>query len=99
MLQVLAAGPLSRAELAAWADAAEWGPGRLDAVVAHGVATGCLVETGDGAVRAHYADRTRGVDDHSARAKSTAGTPITRPPTTAEPGRSKNRTCASTDDP
>ena len=32
------------------------GPGRLDAVVAHGVATGVLVEAGDGAVRARYAD-------------------------------------------
>jgi hypothetical protein len=31
------------------------GPGRLDAVVAHG-ATGVLVEAGDGAVRARYAD-------------------------------------------
>ena len=48
---------------------------------------------------ARYADRGRWVDAHSARARSTAGTPITRPPTTAEPGRSKNTTCASTEDP
>ena len=51
------------------------------------------------AVRVRYVDRGRWMDAHSARAKSTAGTPITSPPTTAEPGRSKNTTCASTEDP
>lgn len=56
VLQALAAGPLSGGELAARVGAADWGPGRLDAVVAHGVATGVLLETGDGGVRARYAD-------------------------------------------
>jgi hypothetical protein len=56
VLQALARGPLSRAELGSRVGAADWGPGRLDAVVAHGVATGVLVETADGGVRARYAD-------------------------------------------
>jgi hypothetical protein len=56
VLQALAAGSLSRAELGRRIGAAEWGPGRLDAVVAHGVAAGVLVETDDGGVRARYAD-------------------------------------------
>ena len=56
-------------------------------------------EAGGGTVRARYADWGRWRDAHSARARSTAGTPITSPPTTAEPGRSKNTTCASTEDP
>ncbi len=56
VLQALAGGELRRAELAARVGAGEWDPGRLDAVVAHGVASGVLVEAGDGAVRARYAD-------------------------------------------
>lgn len=56
VLEALAGGPLSRAELGPRVGAAEWGPGRLDAVVAHGVATGVLVETSDGGVRTRYAD-------------------------------------------
>ena len=56
VLQALAGGPLGRAELGRRVDAAGWGPGRLDAVVDHGVATRVLVETDDGAVRARYAD-------------------------------------------
>ena len=43
-------------ELGARVGAADWGPGRLDAVVAHGVASGVLVETDGGAVKARYAD-------------------------------------------
>jgi hypothetical protein len=56
VLQAVGGGPLSRAELRARVGAADWGPGRLDAVVAHGVAAGVLVETDDGGVRARYAD-------------------------------------------
>jgi hypothetical protein len=49
-------GPLSRAELGSRVGAAGWGPGRLDAVVAYGVASGVLVESDDGTVRARYVD-------------------------------------------
>jgi hypothetical protein len=56
VLQALAPGPLSRAELARRVDGEAWGPGRLNAVVDHGIATHVLVETDDGAVRARYAD-------------------------------------------
>jgi hypothetical protein len=56
VLQALSAGPLSRAELGRRTGAADWGPGRLDAVVDHGLAAGVLVESDDGAVRARYAD-------------------------------------------
>ena len=56
VLQALAGGPLSRAELGSRVGAADWGSGSLDAVVAHGVATGVLVATADGGVRARYAD-------------------------------------------
>ena len=56
VLQALAGGASSRAELGTRVGATDWGPGRLDAVVAHGVATGVLVETADGGVRARYAD-------------------------------------------
>jgi hypothetical protein len=56
VLQALAAGPLHRDALARRVDAGGWGPGRLDAVVDHGLATRVLVEDGDGAVRARYAD-------------------------------------------
>jgi hypothetical protein len=70
VLQALAGGSLTRGELAARVGAGEWGPGRLDAVVAHGVASGVLlVEESDGVgangagtsedgdvVRARYAD-------------------------------------------
>ena len=56
MLQALGGGPLRPDELAARLGAADWGPGRLEAVVAHGVASGVLVETADGRVRARYAD-------------------------------------------
>ena len=56
VLQALAGGPLGRAELGRRVDADGWGPGRLDAVVDHGVATHVLVETDDGAVRTRYAD-------------------------------------------
>ena len=55
VLQALGAGSLSRAELGARVGAQDWGPGRLDAIVAHGVAAGILVESGD-EVRARYAD-------------------------------------------
>jgi hypothetical protein len=55
VLEALRAGPLRRAELGSRVGAVDWGPGRLDAVVDHGVATGVLLET-DGAVRARYAD-------------------------------------------
>ena len=57
VLEALAGGPLSRDRLAARVGAAAWGPGRLDAVVAHGVASGVLLADGDGGtVRARYAD-------------------------------------------
>jgi hypothetical protein len=56
VLQAVAAGPLRRAELGRRLDADTWGPGRLDAVVDHGIATHVLVETDDGAVRSRYAD-------------------------------------------
>ena len=56
VLQALAGGPLHRDELARRVDGGGWGPGRLDAVVDHGLATRVLVENGDGAVRARYAD-------------------------------------------
>jgi hypothetical protein len=56
VLEALRAGALRRDELGARIGAADWGPGRLDAVVAHGVASGVLVETDGGAVKAHYAD-------------------------------------------
>ena len=55
VLQALAGGPLGRTELGRRVDADRWGPGRLDAVVDHGVATRVLVET-DGVVRVRYAD-------------------------------------------
>lgn len=55
VLEALRAGPLSRAELGTRAGADDWGPGRLDAVVDHGLATGVLLESGD-RVRARYAD-------------------------------------------
>jgi hypothetical protein len=55
VLQALGGGPLSRAELGERVGAADWGPGRLDAVVAHGVASGVLLENDD-EVRARYAD-------------------------------------------
>lgn len=55
VLEAVGGGPLTRARLAERVGAADWGPGRLDAVVAHGVASGVLVEDGDG-VRARYAD-------------------------------------------
>jgi hypothetical protein len=56
VLQALAGGSLTRAELGARIGAANWGPDRLDAIVAYGVGTGVLVETADGAVKARYAD-------------------------------------------
>ena len=56
VLQALGGGSLGRDELAARLGAADWEPGRLDAVVAHGVASGVLLETADGGVRARYAD-------------------------------------------
>jgi hypothetical protein len=56
VLQALATGPRSPAELGREVGADDWGPGRLDAVVAHGVATGVLVAGDDGTVRARYAD-------------------------------------------
>ena len=56
VLQALRGGPLHRDELGAPGRRGGLGPGRLDAVVAHGLATGVLVETDDGAVRARYAD-------------------------------------------
>jgi hypothetical protein len=56
VLQALAGGPLSRAELGRQVGAAEWGPGRLESVVDHGIATGVLVAGDDGTVRARYAD-------------------------------------------
>jgi hypothetical protein len=56
VLQALDGRSLSRAELGARVGAADWGSGRLDAIVAYGVGTGVLVETSDGAVKARYAD-------------------------------------------
>jgi hypothetical protein len=56
VLQALAGGSLTRAELGARVGAANWGPDRLGAIVAYGVGTGVLVETADGAVKARYAD-------------------------------------------
>ncbi len=55
VLQALSGGPLPREELERRAGAEEWGAGRLDAVVDHGLATHVLVEDG-GSVRARYAD-------------------------------------------
>ncbi len=56
VLEALRGGTLTRDALGARVGAADWGPGRLDAVVAHGVAAGVLVETDGGAIRARYAD-------------------------------------------
>ena len=56
VLEALRGGALHPDELGARVGAAGWGPGRLDAVVAHGVASGVLVETDGGAVKARYAD-------------------------------------------
>ena len=56
VLEALAAGPLRRDELGRRVGADAWGAGRLDAVVDHGLATRVLVDSGDGAVRARYAD-------------------------------------------
>ena len=56
VLEAVRGGALRRDELGPRVGAADWGPGRLDAVVAHGVATGVLVETDGGAVKARYAD-------------------------------------------
>jgi hypothetical protein len=60
VLQALGGGVLTRDELDRRVGAAEWGPGRLDAVVAYGISTGVLLDgdgDGDGdAVRARYAD-------------------------------------------
>jgi hypothetical protein len=56
VLQALAGGPRSRADLGREVGAADWGPGRVEAVVDHGLATGVLVEGADGTVRARYAD-------------------------------------------
>jgi len=56
VLQALGAGQAGRDELAGRVGAAEWGPGRLDAVVEHGLAAGVLLEADDGAVRARYPD-------------------------------------------
>ena len=56
VLQALGAGSLDRVELDRQVGAADWGPGRLDAVVAHGIDTGVLRDGGDGTVRARYAD-------------------------------------------
>ena len=56
VLQALSTGEtLDRAELGRRVDAADWGPGRLDAVVDHGIATGVLRPEGTG-VRARYTD-------------------------------------------
>jgi len=55
VLEALRGGALSRDALGARVGAHDWGAGRLDAVVAHGVATGVLVDSG-GEVRARYAD-------------------------------------------
>ena len=56
VLLALAGGPLTRGELTRRVDAADWGPGRLDAVVDHGIAVPVLLDDGDDAVRARYAD-------------------------------------------
>jgi hypothetical protein len=56
VLQALAAGPRRRAELGRLVGAADWGPGRLDTVVDHGISTGVLLGEDDGTVRARYAD-------------------------------------------
>ncbi len=56
VLEALARGPLRRDELARRLAAADWGPGRLDAVLDHGIATRVLLETDDGSVRARYTD-------------------------------------------
>ena len=56
VLEALRGGALHPDELGARVGAAAWEPGRLDAVVAHGVASGVLVETDGGAVIARYAD-------------------------------------------
>lgn len=56
VLEALRGGALHPDELGARVGAADWGPGRLDSVVAHGVASGVLVETDGGAVKARYAD-------------------------------------------
>ena len=56
VLEALRSGALRRDELGARVGAADWGPGRLDAVVAHGVASGVLAETDGGAVKARYSD-------------------------------------------
>jgi hypothetical protein len=56
VLEALTDGPLTRAQLARRVATDGWGRGGLDAVLDHGVATGVLVETGDGALRARYAD-------------------------------------------
>ena len=56
---MLTEGPLTRDRLGERVGAADWGPGRLDAVVAHGVRSGVLLVDGDGGnatVRARYAD-------------------------------------------
>jgi MFS family permease len=55
VLQAVAGGPLERAELGHRVGAEEWGPGRLDAVVEHGVATGVLRTEGS-LVRPRYTD-------------------------------------------
>jgi hypothetical protein len=56
VLQALAIGPTGRDELSRRVGAADWGPGRLDAVVDHGLAAGVLLEDDDGAVRLRYPD-------------------------------------------
>ena len=56
VLQALAGGPLDRAELGRQVGAADWGRGRLESVVDHGVTTGVLVAGDAGTVRARYAD-------------------------------------------
>jgi hypothetical protein len=56
VLQALATGPRSRAELGRLVGADDWGPGRLDAVVDHGLATGVLLGEDDGTVWARYPD-------------------------------------------
>jgi hypothetical protein len=56
VLQALSTGEtLDRAELGRRVGAADWGPGRLDTVVDHGLATGVLRPDGTG-VRARYTD-------------------------------------------
>lgn len=56
VLEALTGGPLDRGELGHRVGAADWGSGRLDAVVDHGLAVHVLVEDDDGTVRARYAD-------------------------------------------